>query len=102
LVYGNHCDGRYQEDLGTANLHLSMVGGVTFTGLEDCVRLKDGTKDLLYTQSEYSNLAHQLPPADVLLTHCPSAGINDHPADPAHVASARHLFGSMPPNRVSI
>lgn len=86
-VYGNHCDRRYLEDLSIVNLQLSKVDirGVTFTGLEGCVRYKEGTQDALYTQSEYSNLARQLPAADVLVTHCPPRGINDHPADPAHV-----------------
>src|SRR4029079_17489515 len=51
-VYGNHCDVRYLEDLGATNLHLSQVeiGGITFTGVQGCVRYKDGSKDLLYTQ----------------------------------------------------
>lgn len=86
-MYGNHCDGRYLEDLGAKNLHLSQVeiGGITFTGVQGCVRYKDGSKDLLYTQSEYSNMIRQLPRADVLVTHCPPAGINDHRSDPAHV-----------------
>jgi len=86
-VYGNHCDVRYLEDLGATNLHLSQVeiGGITFTGVQGCVRYKDGSKDLLYTQSEYSNMIRQLPRTDVLVTHCPPAGINDHRSDPAHV-----------------
>lgn len=86
-VYGNHCDGRYLEDLGATNLHLSQaeVGGLTFTGVQGCVRYKDGSKDLLYTQSEYTEMIRGLPPADVLVTHCPPAGINDHRGDPAHV-----------------
>lgn len=86
-VYGNHCDGRYLEDLGATNLHLSRaeVGGLTFAGVQGCVRYKDGSKDLLYTQSEYAEMIRGLPPADVLVTHCPPAGVNDHRGDPAHV-----------------
>ncbi|WP_083420557.1 metallophosphoesterase family protein [Mycolicibacterium llatzerense] len=84
-VYGNHCNGSYLEDLGVKNLHLSSesVAGVTFTGLEGCVRYKDGY-DILYTQQEYADMVVQLPPANIVVTHCPPRGLNDHP-DPAHV-----------------
>jgi predicted phosphodiesterase len=39
-VYGNHCDGQYLTEMGFTNLHLAAVevAGVTFTGLEGCVR----------------------------------------------------------------
>lgn len=86
-VYGNHCNGRYLDELGITNLHLSAVdvAGITFTGLQGCVRYKDGSRDLLYTQSEYAAMIDQLPGAQVLVTHCPPAGVNDHPSDPAHV-----------------
>jgi len=85
-VYGNHCDGRYLKDLGITNLHLSksVVGGLTFTGLQGCVRYKPGTPDILYTQRQYRWLVKALRAADVLVTHCPPLGINDHD-DPAHV-----------------
>ena len=85
-VYGNHCDGRYLADLRMTNLHLRCVelNGLRFTGLEGCVRYKDGTRDALYTQSEYSAMLAELPRADVLVTHCPPAGVNDHPGDEAH------------------
>lgn len=84
-VYGNHCDGEYLADMGFTNLHLSAVdvAGLTFTGLEGCVRYKAGTSDILYTQEEYRQMVQQLPAADVLVTHCPPRGINDH-QDPAH------------------
>ena len=85
-VYGNHCDGRYLEDLGVTNVHLKkvMVGAVSFTGLQGCVRYKPGTTDVLYTQRQYKRLVRKLPNAEVLVTHCPPRGINDH-EDPAHV-----------------
>lgn len=88
-VYGNHCDGRYFNKLGITNLHLARVeiAGTTFTGLQGCVRYKEGTRDLLYTQDEYAEMISQMPAADVLVTHCPPAGINDH-ADDAHVGIA--------------
>jgi uncharacterized protein len=84
-VYGNHCDGRYLKDLGIKNLHLkkAVVGGVSFSGLEGCVRYKPGSADVLYTQRQYKRLVRKLPAAEVLVTHCPPRGINDH-EDPAH------------------
>ena len=85
-VYGNHCDGRYLKDLGVKNLHLrkAVVDGVSFIGLQGCVRYKPGTSDVLYTQRQYDWLVRGLRSADVLVTHCPPQGINDH-EDPAHV-----------------
>jgi uncharacterized protein len=85
-VYGNHCDGRYLEDLRMRNLHLkrATLGGVTFTGLQGCVRYKPGTADVLYTQWQYTWLVRRLRPAEVLVTHCPPRGINDHDDD-AHI-----------------
>lgn len=85
-VYGNHCNGRYLNSLGITNLHLNRVefGGVSFVGLEGCVRYKKQGRDILYTQDEYAAMIADLPAADVLVTHCPPAGINDH-VDPAHV-----------------
>lgn len=85
-VYGNHCRRDYLDALGMHNLHLSTVDidGVSFTGLEGCVRYKRDTAAALYTQEEYHRLVAELPAADVLVTHCPPRGINDH-EDPAHV-----------------
>lgn len=84
-VYGNHCDGKYLERLGVTNLHLrcAVVHGVSFSGLQGCVRYKARGRDILYTQGEYTEMVSALPPAQVLVTHCPPAGINDH-ADAAH------------------
>jgi uncharacterized protein len=85
-VYGNHCDGKYLKDLGIRNLHLkkAVIGGVSFTGLQGCVRYKPGTTDVLYTQWQYQWLVRRLRSADVLVTHCPPRGINDH-EDAAHI-----------------
>lgn len=85
-VYGNHCTRGYLTALGMYDLHLSTttVGPITFTGLEGCVRYKRDRQAALYTQEEYHQLVAALPPADVLVTHCPPRGINDHD-DPAHV-----------------
>lgn len=85
-VYGNHCNGTYFDNLGITNLHLNRVhiNGVSFVGLEGCVRYKRRGRDILYTQEEYAAMVANMPAADVLVTHCPPAGINDHP-DPAHL-----------------
>ena len=85
-VYGNHCNGSYLDTLGVTNLHLNRVevDGTSFVGLEGCVRYKRRGRDILYTQAEYAEMVADLPAADVLVTHCPPAGINDH-TDPAHV-----------------
>lgn len=85
-VYGNHCDGRYLKDLRMTNLHLRrvVVDGVSFTGLQGCVRYKPGTADVLYTQWQYKWLVRRLRSAEVLVTHCPPRGVNDS-ADPAHI-----------------
>ena len=85
-VYGNHCNGTYLEQLGITNLHLTRVvhQNISFVGLQGCVRYKEDPRDILYTQQEYRTLVESLPPADVLVTHCPPRGVNDHD-DPAHV-----------------
>ncbi|WP_308009770.1 metallophosphoesterase family protein, partial [Mycobacterium avium] len=86
-VYGNHCNGTYLDALGVTNLHLNRVeinGGTSLVGIEGCVRYKRRGRDILYTQAEYAEMVANLPAADILVTHCPPAGINDHP-DPAHV-----------------
>jgi uncharacterized protein len=84
-VHGNH-DGENQlAAAGIRDLHLTLVrvGGWTFTGFEGCVRYGDGPHQ--YSQDEAAALARRLPPADVLLCHCPPWGVNDEPDDPAHV-----------------
>ncbi|MDD4865592.1 MAG: metallophosphoesterase [Mycobacterium sp.] len=92
-VYGNHCNGRYLDESGFTNLHLQSVDvcELRMTGLEGCVRYKPGESDILYTQDEYSTMVAALRPADVLVTHCPPAGINDHD-DAAHqgIIALRH------------
>ncbi|MFC5936884.1 MULTISPECIES: metallophosphoesterase family protein [Mycobacterium avium complex (MAC)] len=88
-VYGNHCNGTYLDELGMINLHRrrTQVAGISFVGLEGCVRYKDDPYDILYTQDEYRDIVADLPGADVLVTHCPPLGVNDH-RDPAHVGIA--------------
>lgn len=60
------------------------LGRLSFAGFEGWVRYRrDGAHQC--TQAEATAMAERLPPADVLVCHCPPAGINDDPDDPAHV-----------------
>lgn len=83
-VYGNHCDGSYLDELGIENLHGRQVaiGALTFAGVEGCVRYKDSATAIMHTQDEYAALLDNLPVSDVLVTHCPPRGINDHDDKP--------------------
>ncbi|GAT07741.1 hypothetical protein H7I77_09685 [Mycolicibacterium novocastrense] len=47
-VYGNHCDGTYLDELHMWNLHLSHieVDGISFVGIEGCVRYKDSARSI--------------------------------------------------------
>jgi Icc-related predicted phosphoesterase len=85
-VHGNHDAAGQLEALGVADVHLRRVelNGVSFAGFEGCVRYGRGGPHQ-YTQAQASRLAAVLPPADVLLCHCPPAGVNDEPGDRAHV-----------------
>jgi Icc-related predicted phosphoesterase len=85
-VHGNHDAAGQLEALGITDLHLRRIelGGLGFAGFEGCVRYGRGGPHQ-YTQAEASRLAAFLPAADVLLCHCPPAGVNDEPGDPAHV-----------------
>ena len=90
-VYGNHDDEPYMTYFGIDNLHLNQIdldGGFTFSGFEGCVSYKRsglGRVGPSYTQKQARKLVKKLPPADVLLCHCPPRGINDDPEDPAHI-----------------
>lgn len=101
-VYGNHCNGRYLEELGFVNLHRQRVDacGISFVGVQGCVRYKPDPEDFLYTQGQYADMIAQLPHADVLVTHCPPTGINDHPDDPSHlgIEALRHWVDQRKPS----
>lgn len=78
-IYGNHCGGTYMEPLGITNMHgVSMtVQGVTFAGMEGCVRYKPDPTAIMYTQEQATQLLAGAPPVDVFITHCPPRGVND-------------------------
>jgi uncharacterized protein len=89
-VYGNHDDEPYMDWFGIENLHMRRVeldGGPAFAGFEGCVAYRrSGTKiGPQYSQRQARRLARRLPPADVLVCHCPPRGVNDDPSDPAHI-----------------
>jgi uncharacterized protein len=89
-VRGNHDSEPYMEQFRIDDLHLRRVeldGGITVAGFEGCVAYhRDrGEHGPAYTQRKAAKLIRKLPPADVLICHCPPAGVNDDPGDPAHV-----------------
>jgi hypothetical protein len=90
-VYGNHCVPGYLEKLGGTDLSGGGIAAVTDTvlgrvlGVSGCVRYKAGSSDPLWTQEQYRRALQDLPRADVVITHCPPAGCNDDPGDPAHM-----------------
>jgi uncharacterized protein len=84
-VHGNHDAEHALVGAGVEDLHLALaeIGAWSFTGFEGCVRYRDGPHQ--YTQRQASRLVRRLPAADVLLCHCPPAGVNDEPDDRAHL-----------------
>ncbi len=89
-VYGNHDDEPYMDWCAIDNLHLRRLeldGGLSFCGFEGCVSYRRSGHRIgpSYTQKEARRLIRRLPPADILVCHCPPEGVNDDPSDPAHV-----------------
>ena len=84
-VYGNHDESPYMKWFGMTDLHLKRkkLHGLTISGFEGCVRYR---RDAVhqYTQEQAAKLVKRLKPADVLICHCPPAGVNDDPGDRAH------------------
>jgi uncharacterized protein len=85
-VHGNHDPPGVLGELGIEDVHMRSVElcGLTLAGFEGCVRYESGEHHQ-YTQEEAACLSATLPPAEVLLCHCPPYGINDDASDPAHV-----------------
>jgi uncharacterized protein len=83
-VHGNHDAPGELARAGIDDLHLTRaeLGGWSFSGFEGCVRYREGPHQ--YSQEEGAALVKRLPAADLLLCHCPPAGVNDEPDDPAH------------------
>jgi Icc-related predicted phosphoesterase len=88
-VLGNHDSPDALSAVGAEDLHLrrAEAGGLTFSGFRGSPRYsRHGAHE--WTEEEAEALVERLPPADVLLTHSPPAGVNDEPDDPAHRGSA--------------
>jgi Icc-related predicted phosphoesterase len=85
-VHGNHDPSDLLAELEIEDLHArrTSMHGLSLVGFEGCVKYGRGGPHQ-YTQRQASKLARKLPAADVLISHCPPAGINDDPDDPAHV-----------------
>jgi Icc-related predicted phosphoesterase len=89
-VYGNHDDEPYMDWHGIDDVHmrrLELDCGLSIAGFEGCVTYRRGRGRLgpSHTQKEAAKLLRKLPPADIVLAHCPPAGVNDDPDDIAHV-----------------
>lgn len=97
-VYGNHCTADYMPEHGIFDLigdrglparrtTLSRLSGmsdaVSVLAAQGCVKYKQPAGDVLFTQEQYADAIEHLPAADLVLTHCPPAGINDG-LDDAH------------------
>jgi Icc-related predicted phosphoesterase len=85
-VHGNHDPDDLLQEMEVEDLHgrRTSLGGLSVAGFEGCVRYGRGGPHQ-YTQRQASKLARKLPAADVLIAHCPPAGVNDDPDDPAHI-----------------
>ena len=86
-VYGNHCHRGYFKDLGIKDLHRQTYeqDGLTFLGLEGCVRYKPNPEAVMYTEEEMQAQMRGLPKVDIVISHCPPYGIHDDPSDATHV-----------------
>lgn len=96
-VYGNHCTADYMPEHGIVDLvgdralparitELLPVDGlsrpVSVLAVQGCVKYREPHGDVLFTQEQYAQAIDGLPPAELVVTHCPPSGIND--ADDAH------------------
>lgn len=70
----------------TAAAATGQLLGSRYLAAAGCVRYKDDPEDVLYTQDEYAAAIGKLDTAhlDLLVTHCPPAGVNDDPAPAVH------------------
>jgi Icc-related predicted phosphoesterase len=78
-VYGNHDSGTYMPELGIADMHLKIWDfmGLKFGGFQGCVRYKENSDAVMYTQEQANQMLVGFPKVDVFISHCPPRGIND-------------------------
>jgi Icc-related predicted phosphoesterase len=81
-VRGNHDAPDALEAVGAQDLHLRTAdwGGLRLAGF-------GGSPRYDWSESEAEDMLLRLPPADILLTHSPPAGVNDDPDDSVHRGS---------------
>jgi uncharacterized protein len=81
-VRGNHDAPDALDAVGAEDLHLRSAswGGLSFAGF-------GGAPGYDWTEPEAEEMLTRLPPADILLTHSPPAGVNDDPDDHVHRGS---------------
>jgi uncharacterized protein len=87
-VLGNHDAADALQAVGAEEVHLRRVeaGGLSFSGFGGSPRYTEQGRNQ-WTEEEAAGLLERLPPADVLLTHSPPAGVNDDSSDPVHRGS---------------
>lgn len=96
-VYGNHCTQDYMPGHDIVDLvgdrtrtarrgTLQLPGhrDVTLLAVQGCIRYKPDLDDVLFTQEQYARDLDRIPAAELVITHCPPAGVNDA-EDPAHI-----------------
>lgn len=78
-VYGNHCSGNYMNELGIINMNVKAYSynGLSFGGLQGCVRYKQNPDAIMCTQEEAREMLTDFPYVDIFLAHCPPRGVND-------------------------
>ncbi|MBI3889379.1 hypothetical protein HY312_02285 [Candidatus Saccharibacteria bacterium] len=67
------------NELAIADMHLKTVAfkGMTFGGLQGCVRYKENPDAIMSTQDETWTMMSGFPTVNVFITHCPPRGVND-------------------------
>ena len=81
-VYGNHDHDPYMNRFGIEDMHLRRIEldhGPSISGFEGCVTIpgRRGEVGPSYSQRDAWRRIRRLPPADILLCHCPPSGVND-------------------------
>lgn len=86
-VYGNHCSGKYFDELGITNLHntIKKDHGLLWGGFQGCLQYK--TSGIFFTEEEANSFSKTFPYVDILLLHAGPKGMLDDPSDSVHIGS---------------